>query len=182
MISHMLMRSYLRMGMHMRWNTTHRTMKACASTAFGLLTVAGLFTTQATAASPSDRHYVVAERSGPGAPPPFSEGVVVGDTLYIAGHIGIDPKTGKAPDDPQQEARLVMDAIQHAVTSAGFQMSDVVSMEVFCTDLRLYDTFNAVYRTYFSSNYPARAFIGAHEILRGGHFEVLGIAVRNAKK
>jgi 2-iminobutanoate/2-iminopropanoate deaminase len=166
----------------MRPNTTHQTTKALTGVALGLLTAAGLFTTQATAASPPDRRFIVPERSGPGAPPPFSEGVVVGDTLYIAGHIGIDPKTGKAPDDPQQEARLVMDAIQHAVIAAGFQMGDVVSLEVFCTDLRLYDTFNAVYRTYFSGNYPARAFIGAHEILRGGHFEVLGIAVRNAKK
>lgn len=167
----------------MRSKTGHWTTKTFTGTTLGLLAATGFFTTPATAASPPDRHYVVAERTGPGAPPPFSEGVVVGDTLYIAGHIGIDPKTGKAPDDAQQEARLVMDAIQHAVTSAGFQMSDVVSMEVFCTDLRLYDTFNAVYRTYFSSgNYPARAFIGAHEILRGGHFEVLGIAVRNAKK
>ena len=166
----------------MRPNTLHRTMKVFTSAALGLLAGTAPFTTQAAAASPPDRHYIVAERTGPGAPPPFSEGVVVGDTLYIAGHIGIDPKTGKAPDDPQQEARLVMDAVQHAVTSAGFQMSDVVSMEVFCTDLRLYDTFNAVYRTYFSGNYPARAFIGAHEILRGGHFEVLGIAVKNAKK
>jgi 2-iminobutanoate/2-iminopropanoate deaminase len=166
----------------MRPNTLHRTIKFFTGATLGLLAATGPFTTQAAAASPPDRHYIAAERTGPGAPPPFSEGVVVGDTLYIAGHIGIDPKTGKAPDDPQQEARLVMDAIQHAVTSAGFQMSDVVSMEVFCTDLRLYDTFNAVYRTYFSGNYPARAFIGAHEILRGGHFEVLGIAVRNAKK
>jgi 2-iminobutanoate/2-iminopropanoate deaminase len=153
-----------------------------AAAALGLLATSGLFTTPTTAAPQPDRHYIVTERAGAPAPLPFSEGVVVGDTLHIAGHIGIDPKTGKAPDDPEQEARLVMDAIKHTVTAAGFQMSDVVSLEVFCTDLRLYDTFNAVYRTYFSGNYPARAFIGAKEILRGGHFEVLGVAVRNAKK
>ena len=148
----------------------------------GLLIASGLFSVQATAASPPDRQYITTPRPDARAALPFSEGVVVGDTLYIAGHIGIDQKTGQAPADAGQEARLVMDTIKGTVTKAGFQMSDVVSLEVFCTDLELYDTFNAVYRTYFSGNYPARAFIGAKEILRGGHFEVLGIAVRSAKK
>lgn len=169
------------MGMRMRSTKIHGA-KAFTGAGIGLLAVAGFFTTPAAAASPPDRHYVVTERAGSRGPLPFSEGVVVGDTLYIAGHIGIDPKTEKAPSDAEQEARLVMDAIKRTVTAAGFQMSDVVSLEVSCTDLKLYDTFNAVYRTYFTGNYPARAFIGVHEILRGGHFEVLGIAVRNTKK
>jgi enamine deaminase RidA (YjgF/YER057c/UK114 family) len=60
-------------------------------------------------------------------------------------------------------------------------MDDVVSMQVFCTDLALYDTFNNVYRTYFTHGFPARAFIGAPALLRGAHFEVLGIAVRRRR-
>ena len=147
-----------------------------------LLVGASVFASVAMAASAPERHYIVSERANTRAPLPFSEGVVVGDTLYIAGHIGLDPKTDKAPADAEQEARLVMQAIQRTVESAGFKMDDVVSMEVFCTDLRLYDTFNAVYRTFFHDNYPARAFIGAHELLRNGHFEVLGVAVKKAQK
>jgi 2-iminobutanoate/2-iminopropanoate deaminase len=166
----------------MRSHTTHGALKSFTAATMALLATSSLFATRATAGAQPDRHYIVTERAGARAPLPFSEGVVVGDTLHIAGHIGIDPKTEKAPDDPELEARLVMDAIKHTVTEAGFQMSDVVSLEVFCTDLRLYDAFNAVYRTYFSGNYPARAFIGAKEILRGGHFEVLGVAVKSTKK
>src|ERR1700676_337754 len=54
---------------------------------------------------------------------------------------------------------------------------DIVPGELFCTDLALYDTFNAVYRDYFPHGFPARAFLGASTLLRGAHYEVLGIAV-----
>ena len=113
-------------------------------------------------------------------PLPFSEGVVVGKTLYIAGHLGLDPNTGQAPADASTEVKLVMDAVQQTVTSAGMKMSDVTSITVYCTDLDLYDTFNAGYRTYFTDHFPARAFIGVAKLLRGAHFEVQGIAVRTS--
>jgi enamine deaminase RidA (YjgF/YER057c/UK114 family) len=51
-------------------------------------------------------------------------------------------------------------------------------VQVFCPDLSLYDQFNAVYRTYFTDHFPARAFVGSGPLLRGGHFEILGTAIR----
>jgi 2-iminobutanoate/2-iminopropanoate deaminase len=64
------------------------------------------------------------------------------------------------------------------VESAGLGMQDLVSVTVYCTDLQLYDTFNAVYCSYFHGHYPSRAFIGTDKLLRGAHFEVQGVAVR----
>jgi 2-iminobutanoate/2-iminopropanoate deaminase len=117
----------------------------------------------------------------PGSPPlPFSDAVLSGDTLYVAGHLGIDPHTGSAPTDPALEAHLVMDAVKRTVESAGLGMDDLVSVTIYCTDLQLYDTFNTVYRTYFHGRYPARAFIGSNQLLRGAHFEVQGVATRAA--
>ena len=52
-----------------------------------------------------------------------------------------------------------------------------VSVTVYCTDLGLYDKFNDVYRTYFHSHFPTRAFIGVNALVLGAHFEVAGIAV-----
>jgi len=124
------------------------------------------------------RKFISGPRSSARAPLPFSDGVLVGDTLYIAGHIGIDSKTDRAATDPRIEAKLVMDGVKATVESAGLSMDDVVTMQVFCTDLGLYDTFNEVYRSYFSRGFPARALLGANTLLRGAHFEVLGIAVR----
>ena len=109
---------------------------------------------------------------------PFSDAVLVGDTLYLAGRIGIDPKTGRPPDDLEQEIRLVLDGMKATLAEAGMSVDDLVSVQVFCPDLSLYDQFNGVYRTYFGGNFPARAFIGSGPLLRGSHFEVQGIAVK----
>jgi enamine deaminase RidA (YjgF/YER057c/UK114 family) len=109
---------------------------------------------------------------------PFSDGVLVGNTLYLAGRIGIDPKTGKPPDSLEQEIRIALDGLRATLSEAKMTMNDLVYVQVFCPDVSLYDKFNAVYRTYFEKDFPARAFIGSGPLLRGGHFEVQGIAVK----
>ena len=109
---------------------------------------------------------------------PFSQAVLVRDTLYVAGALGVD-KAGQVPADPKAEIKLVLDTIRQTVESAGFKMDDLVSVQVFCTDLTLFDTFNDIYRTYFHDHFPARAFIGTDKLLRSAHFEVMGIAVKD---
>lgn len=132
-------------------------------------------------AGAADRKYIVKPRASDMKALPFSDGVLVGDTLYIAGHIGLDPKTGQPPADAEQEARLVMEGVKQTVEQAGLTMDDVVSVQVFCADLKLYETFNNVYKTYFHGDFPARAFVGAGSLLRGGNYEVLGVAVKKSK-
>ena len=128
----------------------------------------------------AERSYIEHPAAPNGPALPFSDALRLGDTLYVAGHIGIDPRTGNAAASADAEARLVMDAVKHTVESAGLAMDDLVSVTVYCTDLQLYDTFNTVYRTYFHGRYPARAFIGSDKLLRGAHFEVQGVATRSA--
>jgi 2-iminobutanoate/2-iminopropanoate deaminase len=141
-----------------------------------------LLLTFSIAASAADRKFIVNPRPADSKALPFSEAVLVGNTLYIAGHIGIDPKTGQAPADAEVEAHLVMDGIKKTVEAAGLTTDDIVSMQIFCTDLKLYDTFNAVYKTYFHGDFPARAFVGTDKLLRNGHYEVLGIAVKRSQQ
>ncbi len=129
----------------------------------------------------SDRKYVVKPRSADRKGLPFSDAVLSGNTLFIAGHIGLDPKTSMPPASAEEEARLVMDGIKQTVESAGLSMDDIVSIQVFCTDLKFYDTFNAVYKTYFHGDYPARAFVGIDKLLRGGRYEVMGVAVKKSQ-
>jgi 2-iminobutanoate/2-iminopropanoate deaminase len=143
-----------------------------------LLALAGLIAMLPAMAADATHTYIVNERPGVTTPLPFSDGVVTGNTLYISGTLGLDPGTGQAPADTKAEAQLVLDAVKKTVEKAGFTMNDVVSVTVYCTDLKLYDLFNGVYRTYFGAQYPARAFIGAATLLRGAHFEIQGIAVR----
>ena len=143
--------------------------------------VAVLLLALCATAGAADRKYVVKPRPDALKGLPFSDGVLVGNTLYIAGHIGLDPKTGQPPASAEDEARLVMDSIKQTVETAGLSMDDMVSMQIFCTDLQLYDTFNSVYKTYFHGDFPARAFIGTDRLLRGGRYEVLGIAIKRTQ-
>ncbi len=90
---------------------------------------------------------------------PFSGAILSGNTLYISGRIGIEKDT---------------------LVEAGMTMDDLVYVQVACTDLSLYDKFNAAYRGYFTfKELPAREFIGVASLLRGGHFEIQAIAVRH---
>ncbi len=90
---------------------------------------------------------------------PFSDAVRVGQTLYLAGRIGLDPATQKPPADAAAEVRNVMDQIKAVLAQEGMAMDDLVTVTVYCTDLSLYGTFNDVYRGYFTKGFPARAFI-----------------------
>lgn len=110
---------------------------------------------------------------------PFSEAVLAGDTLYVAGHIGTDPKTGQAPANLDQEMKLLFAAVRADMAQTNFRMDDLVSVRVYCTDLALYGKFNAAYRAQFGKDVPARAFIGVASLLRGGHFEMEGVAVKS---
>lgn len=109
---------------------------------------------------------------------PFSDAIQVGNTLYLAGRIGLDPKTGKAPEKLEDEIKLLLDGEKEVLAQAGMTMDDLVYVQVFCSDLTLFDKFNPIYKSYFTKDMPARAFIGAGSLLRGGHFELQAIAVK----
>lgn len=109
---------------------------------------------------------------------PFSDGVLVGDTLFLSGRIGIDPRTMQAAADVDDEIRLLLDGIRATLEAAGMTMNDLVYVQVYCTDLSLYDKFNVAYRSYFGKELPARAFLGAGSLLRGARFEMQAIAMQ----
>jgi reactive intermediate/imine deaminase len=113
---------------------------------------------------------------------PFSDGIMSGNTLYLSGRIGIDPKTGQAPADVDAEVRMLLDGVKSTLASAGMTMDDLVYVQISCTDLALFDKFNAAYRAYFTTkDLPARQFVGVAALLRGGHFELQSIAVRSGQ-
>ena len=128
-------------------------------------------------AAPARKYLNLPTRSISGLP--FSDGVLVGDTLYIAGRIALDPVSRRPPADPEQEAREVLDQVKSILALAGMTPDDLVSVTVYCSDVKHFDTWNKVYPSYFSSKeYPARAFIGAGPLLFGARFEMQGIAVK----
>ncbi|MGZ7091221.1 MAG: RidA family protein [Candidatus Angelobacter sp.] len=107
---------------------------------------------------------------------PFSDAVWHGETLYLSGHIGLDPKTARPPASADEEARLVLDGVKRTLEAAGLTMDDLLSVQIFCSDVTLFEAFNVVYRTYFKNEFPARAFLGSGKLLFDARFEVQGIA------
>lgn len=132
--------------------------------------------TRASAQQP-EREYIEARSASDADAAPFSGAVRVGNTLYLSGTLGLGPGQ-QVPATPAEEARNVLNNIRSTLEAAGMTMDDLVSVQVFCSDVAHYDAFNQVYRTFFTREYPARAFLGSGTLLFGARFEVQGIAVR----
>ena len=145
------------------------------------LTVAGILTVRGAFSQPSPQatRRVIKLAGGP-IEAPFSDAILAGNTLYLAGRIGLDPKTGKAPEKIEDEIKILLDSEKEVLAAAGMTMDDLVYVQIACTDLSLFEKFNPIYRSYFTTkDYPAREFIGAGSLLRGGHFELQAIAVKH---
>ncbi len=111
---------------------------------------------------------------------PFSDAVLVGNTLYLSGRIGIDPATGMAPADVGAELTQLFDGFDAVLSQAGMSIDDLVWVQIYCPDVSLWEKFNSEYVKRFSRELPARAFLGSGPLLLGGRFEMMGIAVREA--
>ena len=123
----------------------------------------------------NDRVYINGNSAG-GDGAPFSGAVKVNNTLYISGALGLVDR--KVPEDPAVEARAVLDSIKRTLETAGMDMDDLVSVQIFCSDVAHYGAFNGVYRTYFTKEFPARAFVGSGTLLFNARFEVMAVAVK----
>ena len=108
---------------------------------------------------------------------PFSDAILAGNTLYLAGRLGLD-KDGKVPEKIEDEIKLLLDGEKDVLAQAGMTMDDLVYVQISCTDLSLFEKFNPIYKSYFTKDFPAREFVGAGSLLRGAHFELQAIAVK----
>ncbi|HEX6805122.1 MAG TPA: Rid family hydrolase [Terriglobales bacterium] len=126
-----------------------------------------------------DRKFINTAQHNPAWP--FSDGVLVNDTLYLSGRIGIDPQTGIAPADVRSELKFLFDGVEEVLRRAGMTMNDLVYVQIFSPDVSLWNEFNQAYVQRFSRELPARAFIGSGPLLLGARFEMIGIAIRPRK-
>ena len=107
---------------------------------------------------------------------PFSGAVMVGDTLYLSGQLGAG--ANNKPETPELDAKAVLDNVKNLLAKAGMTMDDLVTVTIFASNTADYAAFNTVYRTYFTKEFPARAFIGGGPLLFGARFEVQAIAAK----
>jgi len=143
----------------------------------GLIVIALIAALTSNTAAQETRRYINPSSVADSTALPFSGAVLVGNTLYLSGAIGID-EDRQVPDTAEEEARNVLNSVRGTLEAADMSMDDLVSVQVFCSDVAHYDVFNRVYRTFFKGEFPARAFLGSGTLLFGARFEVQGIAVR----
>jgi 2-iminobutanoate/2-iminopropanoate deaminase len=141
--------------------------------------VSGALVTAASAdlSAQEGRRYINPRSAAESSALSFSSAVLVGNTLYLSGTIGRD-ENQRTPSTAEAEARLVLNNVRGMLEDAGMTMDDLVSVQVFCSDVAHYAAFNSVYRTYFTREFPPRAFIGVGTLLFEARFEVQGIAVK----
>lgn len=102
---------------------------------------------------------------------PFSPGILVDGTLYVAGQTGTD-KTGKLPAEFEAEVKQCLENVGVILKEAGFDFSDAVSVQVYLTDMELFPRMNAVYTTIFKEPRPARTTVGVTKLAGGAHIEI----------
>jgi 2-iminobutanoate/2-iminopropanoate deaminase len=108
---------------------------------------------------------------------PFSNGILVGNTLYVAGQEGLDG--GKLrPGGIGPETQAALENIKKIVESAGLKMTDVVSVNVYLADLADFGEMNKVYKTFFPEPRPARATVQVAALVGHARIEITAIAVK----
>lgn len=109
---------------------------------------------------------------------PFSDGIVAGNTLYIAGQEGTDEQGKLAPGGIAGETKAALDNIEKVLKAAGFQRSDIVSVTVYLADIHEFGDMNKVYREFMPDPKPARATVQAAALVNNARIEISAIAVK----
>ena len=108
---------------------------------------------------------------------PFSEGVRVGNMLYLSGQLGIVPGSMKlVPGGIKEEARQTLENIKTSLEAHGYKMSDLIKCTVMLADMSEWAAFNDVYKTFFPGHFPARSAFGASGLALGARVEVECVA------
>jgi 2-iminobutanoate/2-iminopropanoate deaminase len=134
------------------------------------------------AAPPADppRHQAIRTEGAPAAIGPYSQAVQVGDVVYLAGQIGMDPASGKLVDGGiEAQTRQTLDNLGAVLKEAGLDYDNVVRATVFLSDLSHFQAMNGIYKEYFKSDHPpARSTVQVVAIPRGALVEIDLIAMK----
>jgi 2-iminobutanoate/2-iminopropanoate deaminase len=103
---------------------------------------------------------------------PFSPGILSDGTLYVSGQVGRDLKTGKQPEEFEAEVRLTLENIGIILKEAGMSFDDVVAVNVYLTDMALFQRMNSVYVSFFKEPRPARTTVGVTKLAGDYRIEI----------
>src|SRR5438876_5315356 len=121
---------------------------------------------------------IISTTDAPTAVGPYSQAVRVGATIYCAGQIPLDPKSGQiVPGDIAAQTRRVPDNIAAVLKAEGLTFDHVVKTTIFLTNLGDFQTVNEAYGSYFNQDPPARSTIQVAALPNGANVEIEVIAI-----
>ncbi len=121
---------------------------------------------------------IIATTEAPQAIGPYSQGWIVGDTIYTSGQLGIDVSTGKLADGIEAQTHAALKNLKAVLKEAGADLNNIVKTTVFVKDLADFATVNQIYGTYFDTEYPARSCVQVAKLPLDGLVEIECVAVR----
>ncbi|PYL09859.1 MAG: reactive intermediate/imine deaminase [Verrucomicrobia bacterium] len=121
---------------------------------------------------------IISTSEAPAAVGPYSQAVRVGSTIYFAGQIPLDPKTGQIVSGGiDVQSRRVLDNIAAVLGAEGLSFDNIVKTTIFLTDLADFQTVNEIYADYFTQAPPARSTVQVPALPKGARIEIEVIAV-----
>ena len=122
---------------------------------------------------------VISTTKAPAAIGPYSQALLVGDTLYASGQLGIDPATGAFPEGITAQTEQSFRNIHAILKEAGLTIDHVVKTTVFLADMADFAAMNAVYEKQFSGTFPARSAVAVKTLPKNGLVEIEIIAIKD---
>ncbi|PKL46455.1 MAG: reactive intermediate/imine deaminase [Planctomycetes bacterium HGW-Planctomycetes-1] len=116
--------------------------------------------------------------NAPAAIGPYSQAIAAGETIYVSGQLGLDPKSGKLVEGGiEAETKQALENIKAVLIAAGSSLAKVVSASVYLADMDDFARMNELYAGYFVEPYPARATVAVKTLPKNGRIEIAVIAV-----
>lgn len=121
---------------------------------------------------------VIHTASAPAAIGPYSQAVLMGDTLFTSGQLGIIPETGELAQGVEAQTECALKNLGAILAEAGMSYANVLKTTVFVADLADFTKVNAIYQTFFDGAYPARSCVQVAALPKGGLVEIECIAAK----
>ncbi|CAI5445832.1 unnamed protein product [Caenorhabditis angaria] len=120
---------------------------------------------------------IISSSNAPAAIGPYSQAVRAGNTIYLSGSLGLDPKSGNLKEGISEQTHQSLKNIGEVLKAAGADYKNVVKTTVLLQDIGDFATFNEIYGQYFKAPYPARAAYQVAALPKGGLVEIEAVAI-----
>ena len=111
---------------------------------------------------------------------PYSQGISVGDFVFTAGEIPVNPVTGEVPEAMEDQIRQALDNVIAILTKGGVPRQNVASVTVYLTDIRDFSTMNLIYAEYFEEPFPARSCVQVSALPKGVRIMISAVGIKES--